>query len=163
MVNFSADGGFPIDMDSVVMYLKPLETKVFKLAFKTGKKGQGYAKILFSNSFNSTNKEYLEFFGEADSSFSKIDYSEPSINNLSVYPNPSFNLLRIHFKSNSYNNIKIALIDLNGKTVKGITNKAYPIGENTIETDISDIESGNYIVELTNNNNRYNKKIYIKR
>ncbi len=163
MVNFSADGGFPIDMDSVVMYLKPLETKVFKLAFRTGKKGQGYAKMLFSNYFNNSNKEYIEFFAEADSSYSSIDDAEQLIDNFNVYPNPAENVLRIDYKVTTSTNIKIQIINLDGKIVKQITDKISPIGRISLEVDISNIPSGCYLIELTNNGKSYFKKINIKR
>ena len=79
---------------------------------------------------------------------------EINIDNIEVYPNPTSNVLNI---SNNVNDITdIVMMDINGQT---ITNLSF-IG--STELDVSNVGSGIFFLQITNDSNTILKKIIIK-
>jgi len=73
---------------------------------------------------------------------------------ITIYPNPAQNQLFIN-TSNNFNNASVSLIDINGRVV---INKTLNLtGTNSI--DISRLETGLYIINISGDNFNYNKKI----
>jgi len=71
---------------------------------------------------------------------------------LSIYPNPSSDIVQISWDSNSFNTIEYELLNTNGKLIK--TGK----GESFLIIDISNYSAGNYFLKIKNGqfiNNTY--------
>ncbi|HMQ42961.1 MAG TPA: T9SS type A sorting domain-containing protein [Mariniflexile sp.] len=58
-------------------------------------------------------------------------------NNVSVYPNPSKDI--VYIKNDSYNNLNIDILDITGALIKSVRINS---GQNRI--DVSDLQSGIY-------------------
>jgi hypothetical protein len=122
MVNMSAEKALPIDMDSVVMYLAPKETKEFKLVFKTAPTaGKGDVTLKFQNSFNPENSYELQFFGETDSTFTDVPQSGNSeFSNIEINPNPLSDYGIININSNKEEFTTIEIFDILGNKIQSM-------------------------------------------
>ncbi len=81
----------------------------------------------------------------------KIDTIQNNVGQLSLiaYPNPAKDNLQIKFSLDSSSNISVLLTNIQGEAFKKIVdNKYYLSGSNTITTDLSDMPSGTYFVQL---------------
>jgi hypothetical protein len=92
---------------------------------------------------------------------SGLDY----INNIrikfDIYPNPTADKINISFESNKNANYTIAVYDMAGRSVKKISYKAIS-GDNIINTDLSGLKDGKYIVRVENGDNIVGGKIVVK-
>ncbi|WP_299228684.1 M12 family metallo-peptidase [uncultured Psychroserpens sp.] len=82
-------------------------------------------------------------------------------NNLSIYPNPNSGEFSIKFTSNNFNDdVNIQLFDIRGRSIfKNIYDGANEFDE-TIS--LSNVQSGVYLVSISNGNNKVTKKIVIQ-
>lgn len=64
------------------------------------------------------------------------------------YPNPSGINTTIPFKILKSGNVKIDLLDMQGRIIKTLTNKQYPSGINTVQINLSGISKGVYFYQL---------------
>ncbi|MGY0391075.1 FG-GAP-like repeat-containing protein [Bizionia sp. KMM 8389] len=89
--------------------------------------------------------------------------SVSSPNNLVVYPNPvTDNYINIAFNTDAEDyNTEITISTVTGQTVLNTTIKS--TSNSTVETlDLSNINSGIYILKITNNNRQVTKKLVVK-
>jgi len=80
---------------------------------------------------------------------------------VSVYPNPASDLVNIELKDVFTGNVNVKIIDVNGKIVYS---NQVNVPENGMVEQISlkNLNSGNYMIEFTNNKYRSVKKLQIK-
>lgn len=64
------------------------------------------------------------------------------------YPNPSVNITAIPFKITQPGNVKIILLDMQGRAIKILTDQYYTAGKHTIQTNLSGIPKGIYFYQL---------------
>lgn len=64
-------------------------------------------------------------------------------NNFSIYPNPANNVLNLSVKNGLFVN-EIAMVDINGRTVKTVANTL----DSEIEINVSDLTSGVYLLNV---------------
>lgn len=76
-------------------------------------------------------------------------------NNVSVYPNPSKDI--VYIKNDSYNNLNIDILDITGALIKSVRIKS---GQNRI--DVSDLQSGIYLLKYLNKSQIHTKKLVVK-
>ncbi|MBL7789665.1 MAG: T9SS type A sorting domain-containing protein [Chitinophagales bacterium] len=92
---------------------------------------------------------------------SGIDY----INNVNIkfdiYPNPTTDKINISFESKMGANYTIAIYDIAGRVVKRMAYRAIS-GDNMINTDVSNLNNGKYIVRVEDGNNIVGGKIIVK-
>ncbi|MBL7789664.1 MAG: T9SS type A sorting domain-containing protein [Chitinophagales bacterium] len=92
---------------------------------------------------------------------SGIDY----INNINIkfdiYPNPTTDKINISFESKKVDNYTIAIYDMAGRVVKRMAYRAIS-GDNMINTDVSNLNNGKYIVRVEDGNNIVGGKIIVK-
>jgi len=85
------------------------------------------------------------------------------IMDLRIYPNPCHSILTVEFELIKREQIVIDLYDLNGKTVKNLTNLIYSSGNHRISSDLSHIPAGSYFLFCRSNGFHAYKKIIIIR
>jgi hypothetical protein len=71
---------------------------------------------------------------------------------LSVYPNPFSDIVTINFLLNRASELSIRIYNLHGKVVYDESYQGV-IGENRIQEDLSDLDSGSYIIEVIETDN----------
>ena len=72
-------------------------------------------------------------------------------NTVNIYPNPSNDILNISFSLLKDEMVTIDIYDLSGKKVVNVINEMRNAGAQSVNTDISDLNAGNYIVEVRTN------------
>lgn len=77
------------------------------------------------------------------------------------YPNPAKDKTTLHFKVNAANQVKIELINGEGKKVKVLVDEYVAPGEHRREVDLVGIRSGNYVCQLVSGTFRQAKKLII--
>jgi len=84
-----------------------------------------------------------------------------AINNISIFPNPTENNVKINFTVNTLQNVQLSLLDIIGNSVYNETMTNF-IGNFDKSLDLSKYAKGIYIVRIKANNNTYNQKLVIK-
>lgn len=88
-----------------------------------------------------------------------LSLEEASINNLAIYPNPNNGLFNIEFDPSSSESIKLQVYDLRGRRV---FSQAYESRGRFSETlNLSDADSGVYLLEIKEGQRKATKKIII--
>ena len=87
--------------------------------------------------------------------------TEINVNALSIYPNPSSDLVNIEMYSNENQLVNISIIDLSGKqvieTIYSLSN-----GKNVISLDLSKLSKGNYILNFATENGSHSSTLMVK-
>ena len=90
-----------------------------------------------------------------------VDEQKESFSKLSIYPNPSENILNISFYMDKKQTIETKLISVTGEVV--YTEKATDfLGNYSNTIDISKLAKGVYFLNLTNDTESINKKVVVK-
>lgn len=76
-----------------------------------------------------------------------------------VYPNPFSENFNAVFHLSSPSSVMIKVLDITGKVIKTIPKKTYPVGENSVEINTSQLQAGVYTVVINTDNDIYNHKI----
>ena len=99
-----------------------------------------------------TNRFDTEFVEET------LSVSETNFTTFNMFPNPAKHLVNINLNSNTFGNTTINIIDLQGKQVleTKISN------ENSIDIDVSGLQSGMYFVKVNSDTKNVVKKLIIE-
>lgn len=79
--------------------------------------------------------------------------------NLSIYPIPAGELLNIKFNLHMTSKLNINIIDITGKLIDEIINTPLNSGKHEIKYDISELNSGIYILNFVEDGNIINKRL----
>ncbi|WP_035694919.1 zinc-dependent metalloprotease [Flavobacterium soli] len=91
-----------------------------------------------------------------DNELSSEDFS---LENFKLYPNPNTGNFNIEFNSTSSNDVKIAIYDIQGRQ---IFDRSYPnTGMFSQNLDLNNVQSGVYLVNIFDGNQRETRKIII--
>jgi hypothetical protein len=77
-----------------------------------------------------------------------INYVAPSINSLSLMPNPSNGLQTLKLNTNSIEKLQIILMDITGKTIKNMYSGISESGLNKIPLNVQDLANGIYLYKV---------------
>ncbi len=80
---------------------------------------------------------------------------------LSVYPNPVSNLLNIEFEVARESNVTVEIHSIIGSRIATIYNNRNAMGNINVNSDVSNLPSGMYLVTVTNGQNRTARKIQV--
>ncbi|MBA2406862.1 MAG: T9SS type A sorting domain-containing protein, partial [Chitinophagales bacterium] len=80
-----------------------------------------------------------------------------------VFPNPASENATISFSLDEESQVRIALMDVNGKLIKEIANAKYSEGIYQLSFNSKDLSSGVYLIQLTTNEELVSKKLVIER
>lgn len=92
---------------------------------------------------------------------SAINEVPSNIANVSVYPNPASDLLSIELSMKTNSNVTINLLDISGRIVREISNEKATLGNYKLNTNLSDISTGVYTLQIISEGKSINKRINI--
>ncbi|MBI9065776.1 MAG: CotH kinase family protein [Salinivirgaceae bacterium] len=116
--------------------------------------GNYYIRLKALNSVCGFENEYLKIV-----SISVGVKESQQVNNLEIYPNPAHNWMNIKIPQSKNKDIIVRIRTLMGSVIKIQTGLLSLNNEFLINT--SDMEKGIYIIEVTNGNNRFTKRLII--
>ncbi len=129
--------------DSLSFIMKDYSGDAYQLVF-TGTSGSSSGKMYFTKELFST---------------ASIEENSPVLN-VGVFPNPTNSILKINFElADASIPAKINLFDVNGRQVKTITNNFLNSRFNQITTDISNLNNGVYLLQITAGSKSITKRI----
>jgi hypothetical protein len=129
--------------DSLSYIIKNYNEDVWQVIF-TGTTGSSQGKMYFT-------KEKIATVS--------LEENTPVLN-VGVYPNPTSSVLNINFELvNSSFPAMINLFDMNGRVVKMISNDFQNSGFNQLKTDISELQSGVYFLQIKSGSNSITKRV----
>ena len=86
---------------------------------------------------------------------------ESSINNLTIYPNPSRDIFNVTFTSEDIQDLEVRIINVVGEVVY-TENLEQFVGEYTKAIDLATYTKGVYFLEITTNDGVVNKKLILQ-
>jgi hypothetical protein len=91
----------------------------------------------------------------------RIDSENSSIENLTIYPNPSRDIFNITFISEEKQNLRVRLVNVIGEQLIAEDLKQF-IGEYTKEIDLTEKAKGIYFLEIETEDGVINKKLVLQ-
>jgi len=90
-----------------------------------------------------------------------VGFTETTVENLAIYPNPTTGILNVNFNAEKQGNMQVKLIGINGQVIFNdqITNNA---GQYNYSFDISDQAKGIYLLSITSDTEKIDRKIVLK-
>ena len=88
-----------------------------------------------------------------------INIMEETLSISSLHPNPFNPSISLDFNINVADNIKIQIIDINGKVVEILSNSNYYPGSYSISWDAVGYSSGIYFIQILSSDNFISEKI----
>ena len=88
-----------------------------------------------------------------------ITYSNDKISN--IYPNPAYGVANIEIELNKSAMVQLNAYDIAGKKVSDLYNAQTPEGKNTVTFDVSNLENGNYVIEMITPTSRTTSKMMV--
>lgn len=84
-----------------------------------------------------------------------------AVESYNVFPNPATASLNVDFVANSSFSGTVSLTDLSGKTVRSFETRNFTAGFNSISANISDINSGVYLLVIRGNGGNISSRVVI--
>jgi len=84
-----------------------------------------------------------------------------NVDNMMVFPNPAKNANKVKFELKEKANVNIGIYDVNGSLVKSIYKGEIEAGNQTIEYNIDDLKTGNYLLKLDANGKTVSRNLII--
>ncbi|PCI96697.1 MAG: hypothetical protein COB15_09330 [Flavobacteriales bacterium] len=82
---------------------------------------------------------------------------------INIFPNPTNNdITKLSFDLENQANVKVALLNSLGQTVKTVFNGSLPKGNNKMNIELSDLSKGMYFVNLNINNKTTTRKLLVE-
>lgn len=157
MVTDTADvpivGNQVFNYDNVMYEWRSASNKHFIIRFDRKKEGSATQRTVYYQTGDSVN---------GGTQPSNVELLVPEMPDLMVYPNPASDQVSISYKSMDNEHFQSAkLLDLSGRVVR-----EFPVGSAAgkahVETfDVSDLPSGNYLINLSSNERSLQKRILI--
>ena len=91
----------------------------------------------------------------------RLESENSTIENLTIYPNPSRDIFNISFISEEKQNLKVRLVNVIGEQLVSEDLKQF-IGEYTKEIDLTNKAKGIYFLEIETEDGVINKKLILQ-
>ena len=91
-----------------------------------------------------------------------FNLQEADVSQRIVYPNPSSGELKIHLHMAVDSPLKISILDLNGRLIKNLSEEFRALGDYDEVYDISDLNSGKYIIKIETKESKVTRKLIIQ-
>ncbi len=157
MVTDTADvpivGNQVFNYDNVMYEWRSASNKHFIIRFDRKKEGSSTQRRVYYQTGDSVN---------GGTQPTNVELLVPEMPDFMVYPNPAFDQLSISYKSMDTEHFTSArILDLSGRVIR-----EFPVGSAAgkahVESfDVSDLPSGNYLIDLSSNERRLQKRIVI--
>ncbi len=125
-----------------------------------------YHKVLVSGSETYNNLDFTVDSTKINPINLTVGIQEINIsnNNITLFPNPTSNVLNMHFTLNQSSDVKFELFDVLGKSVRTFLNLSNQMSNSyETSTSLSDLESGIYFIKITINKEVQTVKICISK
>jgi len=109
--------------------------------------GAYYARTYATNSAGTAYGNCISFSGSGATGLEEIRASETD---LKIYPNPTSGMASLRFQMESSKSMVLNIIDLKGQVVDHRDLGILPLGENTVQLDLSSLHGGIYHLQLSN-------------
>ncbi len=121
-----------------------------------------YAAALFSNNDNENSGDITLTTSKSISISDDLNIDELVQElNLKIYPNPTSDHVQVNFELSENANIKIQIVDMNGRYAQVLSDKQLEAGQHTISSDL-DLPSGNYLITVQKGNEQLVNKLTIQ-
>ena len=90
-----------------------------------------------------------------------VGFEETQVENLSIYPNPTTGMLNVKFDAEKQGDVQVKLISINGQVIFNEIMSASSSQYNN-SFDISDQAKGIYLLSITSDNDKIDRKIVLK-
>ncbi|MCF8465235.1 MAG: T9SS type A sorting domain-containing protein [Flavobacteriales bacterium] len=90
-----------------------------------------------------------------------IEDSWLTASHISIYPNPTSELLNVNFTLPKAADVAFSIVDVLGKTLISTPEKDFTLGTNTVQLDVNELASGVYFLRLESGNNQSTKRFII--
>lgn len=117
--------------------------------------GNGYSNSTQTNSGTWTNIT-VTLTGVSETALGTTEISEKSDLGITVYPNPAIDEINVRSKAAKIK--QISIVDISGRSIKTVLSNQ----DNDMSINVSDLESGSYILIINTDKGRYNSK-FIKK
>ncbi len=109
----------------------------------------------------STNSTIRDEGWSFDFTVDGVGVEETIVENLNVYPNPTTGMLNVKFDAEKQGNIEVKLVSINGQVIfnEMMTTTS---GQYNTSFDISDNAKGIYLLSITSDNEKIDRKIVLK-
>jgi len=84
-------------------------------------------------------------------------------NEIMIYPNPAVDYISINCYIDKSDKYSVRIYNINGEKIKHISTDVIPIGNYQMEIDITNLQSGTYILKIENSEMSYSKEFNIFR
>ena len=116
------------------------------------------ANIVSQNAYNTYKTWVAEVYGTSTVGLNDIS----TTNTISMFPNPTYDLINIYFTSESFEITTIQILDINGRVVKVLYSDIPKIGENKLTFNKGALTAGTYFVNIsTSSKTLKNEKLII--
>ncbi len=90
-----------------------------------------------------------------------VGFEETTVENLTIYPNPTTGILNVNFNAEKQGDMQVKLISINGQVIfdQNITNNS---GQYNYSFDISNQAKGIYLLSIISDNEKIDRKIVLK-
>lgn len=109
----------------------------------------------------STNTTVRDEGWSIDYTVDGVGFEETIVENLSIYPNPTTGMLNVKFDAEKQGNIQVKLMSVNGQVIFNQEMDATS-GQYNNSFDISDQAKGIYLLSITSDNEKIDRKIVLK-
>ena len=116
-------------------------------------------KIRFVSEMGLSNNLYVDDINLSTVTSIKDQYDNAL--NLSIFPNPTSDIISVAFDLLEDKAVEINLIDVLGKTVKSISKQTFGNGNHSISMPVNDLSKGIYFIKVNVNNVSSTQKIII--
>lgn len=111
------------------------------------------ASVWTQGMYGDANNEIGNWVAQISSTnLSSPSLTAPSNGLVEIYPNPTSDNVLVHFSTNKLCQIKVSLMDANGRLVHELLQQNAPAGPNLFVFDAQSLANGIYFVEVSTNN-----------
>ncbi|MBI1185679.1 T9SS type A sorting domain-containing protein [bacterium] len=105
----------------------------------------------------------VEAYGIADfTSTSSVAPVATNVKEVTLYPNPASNNVRLAFSLENNDQVQIQIVDLTGKVVMNLGSKNFTSGYNSLDINTSAITSGVYFINMVSDNTFATQRLVIE-
>jgi hypothetical protein len=85
-----------------------------------------------------------------------------SLSSMELYPNPASSVSNLEMNVATKGNVSVKIINVTGQVISEVSNQEYAAGKYNISIDLSKLQSGIYMINMTSNDGVVTKKMIVK-
>lgn len=80
-----------------------------------------------------------------------------------IYPNPAHHFTDLHFRINTADEVRLSLLDINGRLVRDLGTSSYPAGAHEVRIDLSNVSAGIYNLSVKSQYLNSSRKLIVRK